>query len=198
MLFRSDVAMNSRLAADAVGATKMDRPEWCAVDPTSGEIYYTLTNNANRKLEPTGTQFGLDAANPRTYTDAPSATAATAARNVNGHIMRMKEAGGEGTATSFTWDVYLFGAQADADKTMVNLSGLTDDQDFSSPDGLWFSPKTGFVFIQTDDGAFTASLFHAHDVAVDVARRARCAAGKRVLVGARVGRIQPKLRAGGL
>ncbi len=148
-----DVAMNSRLAADAVGATKMDRPEWCAVNPVSGEIYYTLTNNANRKLEPTGTQFGLDAANPRSYTDAPSAT--TSARNVNGHIMRMKEAGGEGSATSFTWDVYLFGAQADADKTMVNLSSLTDDQDFSSPDGLWFSPQTGFVFIQTDDGAFT-------------------------------------------
>ena len=150
-----DVAMNSRLAADAVGATKMDRPEWCAVDPVSGEIYYTLTNNANRKLEPTSVQFGLDAANPRSYTDAPSATAATAARNVNGHIMRMKEAGSESTATSFTWDVYLFGAQADADKTMVNLSSLTDDQDFSSPDGLWFSPKTGFVFIQTDDGAYT-------------------------------------------
>lgn len=150
-----DVAMNSRLAADAVGATKMDRPEWCAVNPVNGEIYYTLTNNSNRKLEPTPAQFGLDAANPRSYTDAPTATATTAARNVNGHIMRMKEAGSESTATSFTWDVYLFGAQADADKTMVNLSGLTDDQDFSSPDGLWFSPKTGFVFIQTDDGAYT-------------------------------------------
>ena len=37
----------------------------------------------------------------------------------------------------------------------MNLSGLTNDQDFSSPDGLWFSPKTGFAFIQTDDGAYT-------------------------------------------
>ena len=151
-----DVAMNSRLAADAVGATRMDRPEWCAVNPVNGEIYYTLTNNANRKIEPAGSaasQQGLDAANPRAYTDAP--TAATSVGNVNGHILRMREANNESAATSFTWDVYLFGAQADASPAMVNLSSLTNDQDFSSPDGLWFSPKTGFAFIQTDDGAYT-------------------------------------------
>ena len=61
-----DLAMNSRLAADAVGATRMERPEWSAVHPASGEIYYTLTNNANRKLSPTGSQQGLDAVNPKT------------------------------------------------------------------------------------------------------------------------------------
>ncbi|HEX6723384.1 MAG TPA: alkaline phosphatase PhoX, partial [Burkholderiaceae bacterium] len=37
----------------------------------------------------------------------------------------------------------------------VNLSGLTADQDFSSPDGLWFSRNTGLCWIQTDDGAYT-------------------------------------------
>ncbi|MDB5885750.1 MAG: hypothetical protein JWR74_1921 [Polaromonas sp.] len=151
-----DVAMNSRLAGDAVGATRMDRPEWCAVNPVNGEIYYTLTNNANRKLEPAGApsaQQGLDAANPRSYLDAPTAT--TAAQNVNGHILRMRELNSEPAATAFTWDVYLFGAQADADPSLVNLSSLSTDQDFSSPDGLWFSPKTGLCFIQTDDGAYT-------------------------------------------
>jgi secreted PhoX family phosphatase len=51
--------------------------------------------------------------------------------------------------------VYLFGAQSDASLTQVNLSALTADQDFSSPDGLWFSPRTGLCFIQTDDGAYT-------------------------------------------
>ena len=151
-----DVAMNSRLAADAVGATRMDRPEWCAVNPVNGEIYYTLTNNSNRKISPTGTalaQQGVDAANPRSYTDAPTAT--TSAGNVNGHILRMRELADSSAATSFTWDVYLFGAQADADLGLVNLSSLTTDQDFSSPDGLWFSPKPGLAFIQTDDGAYT-------------------------------------------
>ena len=151
----SDVAINSRLAADAVGATRMDRPEWCAVNPINGEIYYTLTNNANRKLEPSGSQQGLDAANPRTYQDSFNGGALGSAQNVNGHILRMRENNDESAAAGFRWDVYLFGAQADANPALVNLSGLSTDQDFSSPDGLWFSPKTGLCFIQTDDGAFT-------------------------------------------
>jgi secreted PhoX family phosphatase len=150
---QADVVVNARLAADAVGATKMDRPEWCAVHPTTGEVYYTLTNNSSRKVEPTGSQTAVDAANPRSYTDAPTATSSPG--NVNGHIVRIKENGDESAATGFTWDVYLFGAQADADLARVNLSSLTSDQDFSSPDGLWFSPTTGFCFIQTDDGAYT-------------------------------------------
>ena len=150
----ADVAVNTRLAADAVGATPMDRPEWCAVNPASGEIYYTLTNNSNRKLSPTSSQQGLDAVNPRSYLDADTASS-TSPGNINGHIVRMREANDDSAATSFTWDVYLFGAQANADQSKVNLSALSNDQDFSSPDGLWFSPKTGFAFIQTDDGAYT-------------------------------------------
>jgi uncharacterized protein len=152
---QADVLVNARLAADAVGATKMDRPEWCAVHPSTGEIYYTLTNNSNRKLEPAAGQFGLDAANPRAYSDSFAGGVAGAPGNINGHIIRMAEAGGEGAATSFTWDVYLFGAQSDADAGKVNLSSLTADQDFSSPDGLWFSRATGLCWIQTDDGAYT-------------------------------------------
>ena len=152
---QADVLVNARLAADAVGATKMDRPEWCAVHPTTGEIYYALTNNSNRKLEPVAGQFGLDAANPRSYSDSYAGAAAGAPGNINGHIIRMAEAGGQGAALAFTWDVYLFGAQSDADASKINLSSLTADQDFSSPDGLWFSRTTGLCWIQTDDGAYT-------------------------------------------
>jgi uncharacterized protein len=153
---QADVCVNSRLAADAVGATKMDRPEWCAVHPDTGEIYYTLTNNSNRKLEPSSSsQQALDGPNPRAYSDSFAGGAAGAPGNVNGHIIRLAEAGGEGAATTFTWDVYLFGAQSDADPAKINLSSLTADQDFSSPDGLWFSRVTGLAWIQTDDGAYT-------------------------------------------
>jgi uncharacterized protein len=152
---QADVLVNARLAADAVGATKMDRPEWCAVHPGTGEIYYSLTNNSNRKLEPAAGQFGLDAANPRSYSDSFGGAAAGAPGNVNGHIIRMAEAGGRSNATGFSWDVYLFGAQTDADSSRVNLSSLTAEQDFSSPDGLWFSRNTGLCWIQTDDGAYT-------------------------------------------
>lgn len=150
---QADVLVNARLAADAVGATRMDRPEWCAVHPHTGEIYYTLTNNSNRKVEPSsGSQMQVDAANPRSYSDAPSASAPG---NVNGHILRMKENAGASAAAAFTWDIYLFGAEAGMDPARINLSSLTDDQDFSSPDGLWFSTRTGLAFIQTDDGAYT-------------------------------------------
>jgi secreted PhoX family phosphatase len=152
---QADVLVNARLAADAVGATKMDRPEWCAVHPETGEVYYTLTNNSNRKVEPSSSQQGLDAANPRSYSDSFAGGAPGSPGNVNGHIIRMAEVGGESAALSFTWDVYLFGSQADADATRINLSSLTAEQDFSSPDGLWFSPTTKLAWIQTDDGSFT-------------------------------------------
>ena len=146
----ADIAINTRLAADAVGATKMDRPEWNAVNPANGEIYFTLTNNSNRSIDPTGSQYLPDAANPRAYTDMKGTSKQNG--NPNGHLVRMKEGA---TVSAFTWDVYLFGAEAGADKSLVNISALTADQDFSSPDGLVFSKATGICWIQTDDGAYT-------------------------------------------
>jgi len=151
---QADVFVNARLAADAVGATKMDRPEWCSVNPANGEIYYTLTNNSNRRAEPTGSsQVGVDAANPRAYTDMKGTTAQPG--NPNGHIIRMKEDAAGSTATTFSWDVYLFGAEAAAAAGNINLSGLSADQDFSSPDGMAFTVSTGICWFQTDDGAYT-------------------------------------------
>ncbi len=151
---QGDVCVNARLAGDAVGATKMDRPEWCGVNPANGEIYFTLTNNSNRNVNPSGSsQLAPDSANPRAYTDMKGATAQNG--NPNGHILRVKEAAAGSTATSFTWDVYAFGAESGADAAKINLSNLTGDNDFSSPDGLVFSPYTGIMWIQTDDGAYT-------------------------------------------
>ena len=153
---QADVMVNARLAADAVGATKMDRPEWCATHPGTGEIYFTLTNNSNRKVDVTSTtQSQVDAANPRSYADSFAGGPLGSPGNINGHILRLKENALRATALVFTWDVYLFGAQSDADPGKINLSSLTGDQDFSSPDGLWFSQATGICWIQTDDGAYT-------------------------------------------
>ena len=152
---QADVAVHTRIAADAVGATKMDRPEWCGVNPANGEIYFTLTNNSNRRVEPTGSsQLAPDSANPRVYTDIKG-TSTSQQGNPNGHILRIKEGTGGNAATTFTWDVYLFGAEASAAPGSVNISSLTADQDFSSPDGLVFSQSTGICWIQTDDGAYT-------------------------------------------
>ncbi len=150
-----DVVLHSRIAGDAVGATKMDRPEWCGVHPTTGEVYFTLTNNSNRRLGAvTGSQLNPDAANPRAYTDIRGA-ATVQSGNPNGHIVRIKDNGGEPGATAFTWDIYLFGAEAGAPSGIINLSGLTDEQDLSSPDGLVFTASTGLCWVQTDDGAYT-------------------------------------------
>jgi secreted PhoX family phosphatase len=154
---QADVLTHARLAADVLGATRMDRPEWTAVNPVTGEMYLTLTNN-NATIRPL---TGTDAANPRHYND-PKAGAAQRG-NPNGHILRLKEAGDSSEATSFTWDIYLFGADsAEADPNNVNLSGLDASNDFSSPDGLWFArPQNAsglinpILWIQTDDGAFT-------------------------------------------
>lgn len=151
---QADVLVHTRLAADAVGATTMDRPEWTACNPVTGEIYLTLTNNraSNRPISK------VNAANPRFYADAPASNYG----NPNGHIIRIRETGDDPASTSFTWDIYLFGADAADSEQGVdrNISRLSTDNDFSSPDGLWFSrPQnpagrgTPLAWIQTDDSS---------------------------------------------
>jgi uncharacterized protein len=146
---QADVLINTRLAADIVGATKMDRPEWGAVNPANGEVYMTLTNT-NSTARPLA---ATDAANPRFYNDPKGPTAIPQRGNPNGHIIRWAESGGNAAAVTFTWDVFLFGSRAGMDPN-INVSKLTAANDFSSPDGLWFS-KRGLLWIQTDDGAYT-------------------------------------------
>ena len=144
----ADIAIFTRLAADAVGATKMDRPEWAGVNPRNGEVYITLTNNSNRALDG---EMSADAASPRVYKDMKGTREQRG--NVNGHIIRLAEA--KPAASVFKWDIYLFAAEAGADSGLINLSNLNDNNDLSSPDGLVFSPATGICWIQTDDGAYT-------------------------------------------
>lgn len=155
---QADVLLNARFAGDVLGATKMDRPEWGAVNPKTGEVYFTLTNN-NATLR---TVANADAANPRVYNDPRGATATAQRGNPNGHIIRFREAGDNPEATSFMWDIYAFGAGSDLDAANINLSALDATNDFSSPDGLWFSRPSGvsgqerpLLWIQTDDGAYT-------------------------------------------
>ena len=144
----ADVAIFTRLAADSVSATKMDRPEWGGINPRTGEFYMTLTNNSNRTVDG---DASLDSANPRFYSDMKGSKENKG--NVHGHIIRVAQ--GQPNDTGFKWDIYLFASEADADKSKINLSNLTDENDMSSPDGLVFSHATGLCWIQTDDGAYT-------------------------------------------
>ena len=168
----ADICVNTRLAAGAARATRMDRPEWTAVNPFNGEIYITMTENPDRgNSGNSGNNVPnppLDAANPRYWADPKGVTsqgAASAAQrgNVNGHIVRIREDGDDAGALAFRWDIFLFGAQAKADvpaedanyQANVNLSGLSANNDLSKPDGCWFSSVTGILYVQTDDNTFT-------------------------------------------
>ncbi|MBQ4889574.1 PhoX family phosphatase [Shewanella sp. MMG014] len=122
------IILNTAGAADLVGATPMDRPEWAAVDPFTGSVYLTLTNNTKRTDD-------TNPANPRL-------------NNSFGHIIRWDE--GE-EATEFNWDIFVFGAPTDADEE-TNISGLNDLNQFASPDGLAFDQR-GIMWVQTDNGA---------------------------------------------
>ena len=134
----AQILIDARGAADLVGATNMDRPEWVAADPTNpGTVYCTLTNSREAD-RPAGS---VDDANPRTA-------------NPNGHIIRWVEAGGDVTATTFAFDIFLLAgdpdnvAQSAPDATAAvtpNIPAFTD------PDGLWFD-GAGNLFIQTDGG----------------------------------------------
>ncbi|MPS80107.1 MAG: PhoX family phosphatase [Achromobacter sp.] len=123
------ILINTRGAADFVGATPMDRPEWTATHPTNGDIYLTLTNNTSRNA---GT--GTNPANPRL-------------NNVNGHIIRWHDEAG---STKFEWDIFVFGSDAAADAD-TNRSGLTALNQLASPDGIGFDTR-GILWIQTDNG----------------------------------------------
>ncbi len=129
---QADVVIRARMAADAVKATPMDRPEWIAVHPVSGEVFVTLTNNSQRG-EPG--RPGPDAANPR-------------AGNVFGHIIRWTERGGDAAAMTFDWSQFvLAGDPAVAGSGTRYPSAQVDA--FGAPDGLHFD-SGGLLWIQTD------------------------------------------------
>ncbi len=134
---QGDLLIKTRLAADTVGATKMDRPEWIAVDPHSmGSVYCTLTNNSDRGMEG---KAPVDAANPR-------------AANLFGHIMHWNEENGDPAATRFKWDILVLAGRTD-DKD-AKAKGSMQGAEFGSPDGLSFDHR-GVLWIQTDVSSST-------------------------------------------
>jgi secreted PhoX family phosphatase len=125
------VLMYARAAGDRVGATKMDRPEWIARHPRTGDMYVTLTNNASRGRDG---QEGPNPANPR-------------APNRFGHIMRWAEEGGDHAATRFRWETFVLAG--DPKHENPALRGDIRGDLFASPDGLFIDPR-GVMWVQTD------------------------------------------------
>ena len=85
------VLVRTRQAADALGATRMDRPEWIVPHPVTREVYCACTGNTARGRD--GNE-GPNPANPR-------------APNPFGHLLRWRDDGGDPAATRFRWDVFV-------------------------------------------------------------------------------------------
>jgi hypothetical protein len=117
---QADVLIRTRLAADALGATRLHRPEWVTVHPHTREVFVTLTN---------GSGHG-------------SAVNSERDPNPYGHIVAFRESHDDDTA--FAWDVFLLAGDPAYDPRVP-----ADQPVFGSPDGLWVDPS-GILWIQTD------------------------------------------------
>jgi secreted PhoX family phosphatase len=125
-----EVVIKSRQASDLLGATKMDRPEWFAIDEKTGEVYCTLTNNSSRGA---ANMPGPDAANPH-------------ANNTMGEVIRWKE-DGDFDAATFRWNHFVFAG--DPANERKEAKGNIKGDIFGCPDGLVFDAR-GVLWIQTD------------------------------------------------
>ncbi|MEU4422017.1 PhoX family phosphatase [Actinoplanes sp. NPDC024001] len=144
----ADVLTFTRLAGDAVGATKMDRPEDVQPSLRTGKIYAAMTNNTNRGV---GTNAPADEANPRNA-------------NKHGHIFEIVEDRNDHTGTSFTWSLPIVCGDPKAadtyfggyDKNAVSPISCPDNVAFDSAGNLWIS--TDGNALGSNDGLFATAI----------------------------------------
>ena len=130
---QGEVLIKARQASDLLGGTKMDRPEWLTIDPDSGWVYCTLTNNSQRGE---AGKPGVDAANPR-------------ANNVMGQIIRWKDEG-DFDGRRFEWN--LLALAGDPANERAEAKGNIRGDIYACPDGIAFDQR-GVLWIQTDTHA---------------------------------------------
>jgi secreted PhoX family phosphatase len=130
---QADIAINTRLAADIVGDTPMDRPEDVQPNRINGRVYVMLTNNKDRKADK------VDAANPRP-------------ENYFGHIIEMTPPDGDHAADAFGWDLLV----RCGDPSVAGVGALWNPATsangwFASPDNAAVDTQ-GRLWIATDQG----------------------------------------------
>jgi len=133
------ICIHTRMAASAVGATTMDRPEWVAINPFADEVYCCLTNNKTRGVKPNagGDETPVNGPNPREA-------------NRFGQIVRWRPRGGDHAANGFDWDLYVMAGNPTVHQDAYAGSGnINAGNLFNSPDGMAVD-SSGMVWIQTD------------------------------------------------
>ncbi|MGW2023328.1 PhoX family protein [Streptomyces decoyicus] len=131
-----EVYVFTRIAADKVGATKMDRPEDVEPSPRTGRVYIALTNNSDRGK--TG-KAPADEVNPRNG-------------NKHGQILELRERRDDPAADRFRWRLFL--VCGDPEDPATYFGGFPKDQvsPISCPDNLTFDVH-GNLWISTDGNA---------------------------------------------
>lgn len=149
-----EVLVFTRLAADKLGATPMDRPEDVEPDPTTGKVYVVCTNNSDRGVK--AGKPGPDAANPRNA-------------NKDGHIIELSEQHNRVDATSFRWDLFLVcGDPDDAGTYFGGYDGpvapisCPDNIAFDSAGDLWIATDGAPSSLKLADGLFRVPLTGKH------------------------------------
>lgn len=163
----ADVLIDTRLAATALGATPMDRPEDVEPGP-NGRVIVACSNNNERKPGDT------NPANPR-------------APNPHGHLIEMVEAGADHAATTFRWSFLVQCGPRDQGGTWH--PDTTSNGWLSCPDNVAFDPF-GSLWVATDQGGnwtkLTARADGLYAVAYRGERRGRSRLFFRAPVGAEV------------
>jgi secreted PhoX family phosphatase len=131
-----EVYVFTRQAADAVGATKMDRPEDVEPSLRTGRIYAALTNNTDRGKPD---KEGPTEINPR-----PA--------NKHGHVLEIEERHGNNTGTRFSWRLLLVCGDPAAPDTYFAGYDKSQVSPISCPDNVAFDAK-GNLWISTDGNA---------------------------------------------
>ena len=149
---QAEVMIKARQAADRVGATMMDRPEWVAANRTKpGEVFVACTNN-NRRGTTTASVNNVNGSTPGGSARPPVDEANPRAANEWGHVIRINEAGEDAAATSFIWDIYVIAGNPELTGDKKGSSFIDASNTFNSPDGIQVDPE-GRLWIQSD-GAY--------------------------------------------
>jgi len=131
---QADVVIDVRIAADLLGATKMDRPEDIEVNPVNQKVYVVCTNNTDRGKDG---KEGSNTMNPRN-------------ENRHGHVIELVEGeANDHTATSFAWELFLVCGDPEDESTYYAGYPKEKVSPISSPDNICFD-RFGNLWISTD------------------------------------------------